>query len=1033
MPKFTPEQQQAIDVEGFNVLVSAGAGSGKTAVLTERVLRKVKQGIHINQLLILTFTNKAAMEMQARIRQKLMKENFQEELLLMDNSYITTFDSFSLSVVRKYADFLHVSSNITIAENSVLQLAKQKLIDELFLEYYQNPTPNFEKMIHLLCLKDDKSLKNIILELDDKMDLLLNRDEYIEKYMDWYYSPSNLNHYITLYNQVLDQKINALEEEYQIVLSYSEGKFQEKLHVLLDPFFSEQEYQKRKEKLPSALPNLPKNSSEELKTSKTKLAKMLKEIHSYFSYQDEKEIYEKLFSTKELAEFIIECITRLNQKIKAYKEEKQYYTFLDIEKMAIELVRDFEEVRNELRDSFQEILIDEYQDTNDIQECFISYIAKHNVYMVGDIKQSIYRFRNANPLIFKDKYDRYKQHDDGMVIDLVKNFRSRKEVLADINTIFSHVMDSPLGGATYTDGHAMVFGNQVYENEAKVETPCKLEILSYDDQDKEYTTVEKEAFIIANDIKEKMNSNYFVFDKDENKLRKLEYSDIVILLDRSTDFVRYKQIFEYLGIPLIIWKDESSNGKMDLFLIKNIFIMAFKMRNNLIDSEFKTAYTSLARSFLYQKTDEEIYNELNGDIKKSNLYQDFESVIVDYDTMTPSQYFLTMITKLNYEQKLTLVGQIDNYSARLEYFYQLIHSLEKSNFTIEEIANYFKDLTASGLEIRLPIRYKEGSSVKIMTIHTSKGLEYPLCYFAGFTKKFNNDDTKKRVLFDADFGIVISDPDEESDIITRTLLVEKMTQEDISERIRLLYVALTRAREKMILVLPQFESYEEVGELVDNSIRYSYNSFYKIMKSVSILFQNNIKEINKIDHITKSYLEVKKDSEITSSNEQEEVLIPSQYSSEDLNSESFSKTSLKSKTQEELELLEYGTKVHEILERCDIKNKKMPIIHDEKLKNKISAFLHNDLFSNIKDYKVYQEYEFMTRDGSKIRHGIIDLLLVSNKDAIIIDYKLSNVKDSAYLDQLRGYKTIITAKLHLPVTCYLYSIMQETLTKIENI
>ena len=212
-------------------------------------------------------------------------------------------------------------------------------------------------------------------------------------------------------------------------------------------------------------------------------------------------------------------------------------------------------------------MIDEYQDTNDIQENFISMIENNNVYMVGDIKQSIYRFRNANPYIFKNKYDSYADNDGGLKIDLVKNFRSREEVLDNINEIFNYIMDNDIGGAEYHESHEMVFGNNSYIEEGKTEQEYNMEILEYHyDKDSKYTKEEIEIFTIADDIINKISNKFKVFDKDEKLLRDITYNDFVILMDRTTDFDLYKKIFEYKGIPLTLYKDDKLNNSYDIYI-----------------------------------------------------------------------------------------------------------------------------------------------------------------------------------------------------------------------------------------------------------------------------------------------------------------------------------------------------------------------------------------------------------------------------------------------------------------------------------
>ena len=442
MPKFTEEQQLAIDMEGTNILVSAGAGSGKTAVLTERVLRKLKEGTHINELLILTFTNKAALEMKERVRKKLKENELMDELDLLDSSYITTFDAYSLALVKKYADTIHLSSNITIAESSILDLAKKEILDEIFLDYYDKCPNDFLNLITKFCLKDDKTIKKRILELDSTLDLKLNKAEFIDTYISKYYSDEVIDNYIKEYLELLSKKKENIIDLYEEVRSVASDKYLNDLDVAFKPFVdSDTTYQSMRDNLVEKLPTSRKGKEDVSKESLENLKTLLNEFKDLVIYESIEDIKTSIVKTKEYISIILELVKELDKRFTLYKKENNYYTFMDIEKLAITLVRDNLEIREEVGNSFKEILIDEYQDTNDIQETFISYISHDNVYMVGDIKQSIYRFRNANPSIFKDKYDNYKKEIGGRVIDLAKNFRSRREVLDDINHFFSHIMD----------------------------------------------------------------------------------------------------------------------------------------------------------------------------------------------------------------------------------------------------------------------------------------------------------------------------------------------------------------------------------------------------------------------------------------------------------------------------------------------------------------------------------------------------------------------------------------------------------------
>lgn len=1031
MPKFTLEQQKAIDMEGTNILVSAGAGSGKTAVLTERVLRKLKEGTHINELLILTFTNKAALEMKERVRKKLKENKMLAELDLLDSSYITTFDAYSLALVKKYADVIHLSRNINIAESSILELAKKEILDEIFLDYYDKCPKNFLNLITKFCLKDDKTIKKRIIELNNTLDLKLDKENFIDTYIAKYYNDEVIDKYIEDYLKLLQVKKENIINLYEEVRSLTSSKYLEKLEESFLPFLGANTYEELRRTIFTSLPRVRTGVDSDSKEIRDNLTSLLKEFKDLVIYENLKDIKESIIKTKDYISIILELVKELDKRFTLYKENNNYFTFMDIEKLAISLVRDNEEIKEEVKNSFKEILIDEYQDTNDIQETFINYIAKNNVYMVGDIKQSIYRFRNANPAIFKEKYDNYKKNIGGRVIDLAKNFRSRKEVLDDINLFFSHIMDDYLGEADYNNGHAMVFGNMTYETSAKTTNNNYLDIYTYATKDKEYSKLEKEAFIIANDIKEKIKNKYLVYDKDLDVLREIEYRDFVILLDRATDFVTYKQIFEYLSLPITLYEDEKTSGSTDLYLLKNIFIIAKSIITNTFDTKFRLAFTSIARSFLFEVTDDEIYNYLENDTyKESRVYKIFKEILSNYEVLTPVTYLEEVLEKLEYTDKLMLIGNVDINSSRMEYFYNLITNLENSDFTILEVSDYLEKINDEKLEIKLAISKEDSNSIKIMTIHKSKGLEYPICYFAGFYKDFNKDEYKSNVLFDDTYGIIIDGVDSNNKLITKTLSLEKLKQKDISEKIRLLYVALTRAREKMIIVMPNIENDKELGNVVSDYDRLNYANFAKMVISVSSLFSDKIKEIESIKNISKKYLDVKKIETKVNSNTKELEVIPSIYEKNLKVKETYHKENSNEMKEIDLKLLEIGRVVHALFERIDFTNNKLPYVEDDYYKEKLTNFMNSTFMKKYQDYKKYQEYEFVYNNSNKNYHGKIDLLLVGEREAIIIDYKLKNTKDDAYIQQLNGYKDMISKKLNLETSCYLYSIIDEVFVKI---
>lgn len=1025
MPKWTNEQQLAIKHEGENIIVSAGAGSGKTAVLSERVLRKLKSGVGIKQLLILTFTKAAAAEMRERIRANIKKNpDLASQLLELDGAYITTFDSYSLSLVKKYHYLLNVSKNIQIGEASVFTIRENEFLDEILMRRYENPTSNFTKLIYDFCTKDDDSLKKSILKINHALDLRYDKVEYLTSYIDTFYQPDTIESYCHLYVS----KLFSLQEEMQSIIEslcpLLEEKVSEKVYSFYRKFLDSKTYDEMVGSLDERAPQTPRNSEDDVKAYFAKLSELRKRAKDYLMYPSYQEMKDAIWATEGYAKEIVSILLELDQKMMELKHEEDTYDFTDISKMAIQLLLDHPDIKEEVKQSFQEIMIDEYQDTSDLQETFISLIANHNVYMVGDIKQSIYRFRNANPYIFKEKYENYQKGIDGFKIDLNKNFRSRKEVLDNVNLMFDLLMDSIVGGADYKASHRMVFGNNSYEEQGKSDTSHQMEVYRYDyDKSSEYSKEEIEAFWIAQDIKKKIESGYLVYNfKEENaKPRPCKYQDFVIMLDRSTNFGLYKKIFTYFGIPLAVKKDESIKSTTDLLLFSNILTFIFKIYHHEYDTMYYHTYTSIARSFLFSLSDQEIFQTITGKrIAESSIYQLAEPIAKELDGLSTTELLDRILTAFSYYKKLLCVGDIDSALARIDNLKRIAKGFESIGMTPSMFQEYLVELTENDqLDLKYKVSEDASNAVQIMTIHASKGLEFPICYFASLDVKFNMRDMNDRFLYDNKTGIITPYFKEGiGDTILKSLYKERYTMEEVSEKIRLFYVAVTRAKEKMIFVLPS----REWDKGTDYESKVSWSSLADMLDSIRDVLSPytlsiDLKEIP----LTHAYHTLTKKEYPTSFAHyvEEEISIPVKP----IGQERFSKTTSHILSKQELRAMKFGEHMHEVFESIDILHPNL-----EKLskfeKEKVTLFLKHDIVRNAPQ-AVYQEYEFMTELDGKMQHGIIDLLLQYENRYVIIDYKLKEVTDEAYRKQLDGYKKYIYQKTGKPVEAYLYSILDD--------
>lgn len=1018
----TPEQQLAVDLEGTNIIVSAGAGSGKTAVLSERVIRKLKDGIDIRNILMLTFTNEAAGEMANRIRKKIKKAGLTNQLEFLDQAYITTFDAFALSLVKKYHYVLNIDKSIDIIDSSIIDLKRNEFLEEIFLSLYEAKDEKFLKLIGDFTTRDDEVIKKAILSINKSLDLKYDKEDYIDNYINNFYNNKYIEQLFAEYFNYLKKISLELEDSVLILENFMDSSSYENIYNSLNKLFRPNSYNDLYKNNNIILPRFTKVDSSGISV-KENIQELFKELNELIIYSED-ELKNNYFCTRDYVEVILKIIKMLDEKISLYKKEHNSYEFTDIAKMAISIVKDNEDIRLELKDKFNEIMIDEYQDTNDLQETFIKLLENDNVYMVGDIKQSIYRFRNANPLIFKDKYDRYGINNGGKKIDLLKNFRSREEVLYNINEIFAPLMTQDIGGINYKESHAMVYGNKAYIEKGANDYNNYLDILTYNNEDKKYTNDEIEAFIIAKDIKKKIEEKYLVYDFDKECNRDVTYNDFCIILDRGSKMSLFKKVFEYLDIPMEVYKDNNLIEENDIFIIKNIIGLILSIKDGIYNKNLKYYFTSVARSYIGNLCDNEIFKCFEENkIFKTDIYNKCYEISKDIDIMTPNILLKRIIKDFDFYDKFILVGNVDAAIKRINYLLELSKNVENLGFSIIDFSNYLNEMIDSDQEIK----YKEGKSnsisVKIMNIHKSKGLEFPICYFAGFPKTFNISDLKNKFMFDNKYGILTPFYKEGiGETFVKTLVKNNYYLNEVAEKIRLFYVALTRAKEKMIMVMPNIEDKKYVKDEISFMDGIKFRSFYDFIKSISgnlAKYMINV-DLNNVG-VTKDYEFSKSLSKNMVNNEEANMLfIEDEIPFIEIEKKHASKTIKEILSVSDEKTLEFGTKIHELLELTDFENANTD--------NKYVNHLLNTFDFN--SAKIYQELEFSYELDDVLYHGIIDLMLEYEDKIFIIDYKLKNIDDENYIKQLNVYYNYVKCISNKDVHMYLYSILDNVTKEI---
>lgn len=875
--KFTPEQQKVIDLRDRNILVSAAAGSGKTAVLVERIIRMITDTEHpvdIDRLLVVTFTNAAAAEMRERIGQAISRQlekepentHLQKQASLLHNAQITTIHSFCLFIIRNNFNDVGLDPAFRVADEGELKLLKQDVLAELLEEAYQEKTEEFiccveyftggntdqllEEFITRLyefsmsypwpeewianCAGDYKITDVIELENSDWCRFLI---EYIHiicgqcvKNLDmalricdrpdgpYMYAPLLLKEREML-KQLL--KPDSLKAYYDAFEGISFGRLPSKKDDTINPACRDKVQQIRKE-----------------------IKKQLEEIRNSYFLISPKQAVERMQKAAESVEELLRLVIVYKEKLDKKKRQENMIDFHDMEHLALHVLLHKDENGNvhpteaakEYRQHFHEILIDEYQDSNLVQEFLLKSISGEeeghfNRFMVGDVKQSIYKFRLARPELFMEKYNLYSKDDSySQRIDLHKNFRSRPQVLDSINRLFFQIMGKQLGGVEY-DEEAALYPGAVYP---EYEEGTKEQVSFYEteyivigkDSGSSLTIKEQEAEMIAGKIRD-LYREFQVTDKNSGLLRPVRYSDIVILLRTTSGWAEeFKNILEKEGIPAYV---SSQTGYFQAVEIKVLLQFLKIIDNPLQDIPLYGTLKSFFGGFseeeiagLRSKDKEsslfELLSSCQGDLRekvdtflnmlsgyrRKSAYTPIHKLIqeilqdtgyLDYVTARPGGER----RRANVEMLLTRAAAFENTS-----YYGLFHFLRY----VEQLEKYEVDYGEAD------VLDENADVVRIMSIHKSKGLEFPVCFVSGLSKKFNMQDTSGRLIADIDLGVGVDYIDTQLRIKGNTLkknaMALKMKLDALGEELRILYVAMTRAKEKLILtaMTPDMEKFK---------------------------------------------------------------------------------------------------------------------------------------------------------------------------------------------------------------------------------
>ncbi len=941
---FTAEQQKVIELHNRNILVSAAAGSGKTAVLVERIIQMVCDGakpVDIDRLLIVTFTNAAAAEMRERIADGIAKrltenpesEHLQRQATLLHNALITTIDSFSLFMIRNHFNEIGLDPAFRVADEGEIKLLQQEVLKELLEEAYAEGAESFHECVEYFCPGGrETALEQHILKLSryaasfpwprewlmqrktdyeaESVDTLVASDcySYLKKYVRLMLKGCadklreakalcEMSDGPYMYGELIEAELEQLER----LAAYGNGEYAgaAEADAALKSSAEEAEIWINYGTKIAAVSfgRLPSKKDDSVSPVKREQAKELRgQVKDIL-----KELEEGMFATPmELALrqskacaapvcTLIDLVLEFNWRMQQKKQEKKLIDFSDMEHYALDILvhREGEEVTPsavalEYRQYFHEILIDEYQDSNLVQEYLLKAISgeedgSYNRFMVGDVKQSIYKFRLARPELFLEKYDTYAEEGVCQRIDLSKNFRSRQQVVDTVNDIFSRIMSREIGGIAYDENAALYAGAVYPESEG-----CTSELILVEkpQSDSDLSVKQAEAYAIARKIKALLR-DFQVTDKETGGLRPVRFRDMVILLRSNSGWdEEFKEILEQEGIPVYITSKTGyfaaeevqqllqflrtlDNPRQDIALfgvMKSVFggfteeeiakirsvqkdcslyeavcdygkvsecADSTRTEQRCADTVGKTEageavagqeYSGRAEGVETAETDEETGYHDN---KLAVKCRDFIRMIKQYRECTvylPIRDLLQrLVDDFDYLSYVTALPAGSKRRANVEMLFTKASDFEKTSyFGLFHFIRYMEQLEKYDVDYGEADTLDENADVvRIMSIHKSKGLEFPVAFVAGLSKRFNMQDANQSLIVDMDLGLGVDYVDTKRRLrnksLRRVVLSKKMREDNLAEELRVLYVALTRAKEKLILTAAM-EKAEEVWE-----------------------------------------------------------------------------------------------------------------------------------------------------------------------------------------------------------------------------
>ena len=1026
--KRSPEQLAAINTTGKNIILSASAGAGKTTVLIARLMKRIlEDGVNVDEILAMTFTDLAATEMKKRLAKALQEEyakNKDErifrQIALLASARISTIHSFCLSLVKDYAYVLGISQKRanSICDEASAKLYQTQALNIVLDKAYEQSSPDFVELVSVLHSRpeEDTLLRDTILDLSSKLDAKLDPNAWLNQVKQAYRDYTSLSEldepFKSYFFQVLMDDVTSLKDaitHYKLLLTADQISDEAKFNILYlenaienahkaTTSYDYSDFHQAILQLASLPAKTIRGLEDDLKQARDHFYNTIKSIVT--TYFKEEDYLSDIVNLKRPISALIDCVSEFNYVYQSIKEREEVLDFSDMEKMALQILRHPHfDVSDQLRNQIKDILVDEFQDSNEVQDELVECISRgNNVFRVGDVKQSIYRFRNARPQLMKRLISSNKEND--LTLYLSNNYRSKENIVEFNNQLFSNLMNIQGLDSSYSPQDTVKIGIDSQKGGETIELHL---INEMEESDEESIKLDR---LKANHV-----AQTIIKMRQEKVYPK--WKDYVVLVKSHRSKLELKKAFDSYYIPNFI------DVKAGFYLSSSVQDVLQVLRFCLDPSDELALVGVLLSSFFEMNE-----NQL-AELRLQNKY----SMLDGFKQVYPIEYkdlmgLVKQANQLRLSDFLNYLYQFNHYydqhidtqqRTNLDLLRVKALSLDEENFSLIEFIEMVESIQDEKTSEAIPVS-QEDDVVKVLTIHQSKGLEWPVVFVMG-TKVFMNQNSSSLVHYDNDIGIAMNTillPERFKRDNPMTLAIKhKILREEKEEALRVWYVALTRAEKKLIIVDKNHKNLDKAQLNLDLILGNRGYTFLTHAAARNIFDIFEIKEIDPSSIESHIVPQSKSTKTFTYTKPDKPSIVFRRPSAHEFKSNS---------TQLDLDYFndgkERGTRLHKLVELLPTENWNYDLIHSidnkstQEEKEALLSFYHSDWYTKMKSMNLYKEYPFIIQHDYEIVRGIMDMMACDDQTVYCVDFKTDRHLSEGelvevYSPQLQDYQTAL--------------------------